>query len=172
MYDIIIKNGTVIDGTAAPRYYADIAIKDGKIAKIAPKIDAEAKREIDASGLIVSPGFIDAHTHSDSALFSPSSTGYNHLEDGATTEICPAPIDERALQKVQKATLEGFAALRLSSYARFDYILDTAGELWCLEANTLPGMTPTSLLPQEAAAVGMDYDTLCDTLARSAINKK
>ncbi len=95
----------------------------------------------------------------------------NKYQAGATTEICPAPIDECALAKVQKATLDGFSALRLSSYARFDYILDAEGELWCLEANTLPGMTPTSLLPQEAAAVGMDYDTLCDTLARSALNK-
>lgn len=96
----------------------------------------------------------------------------NKYQAGATTEICPAPIDADALAKVEKATAEGFAALRLSSYARFDYILDAEGELWCLEANTLPGMTPTSLLPQEAAAVGMDYDTLCDTLARSALNKK
>lgn len=95
----------------------------------------------------------------------------NKYQAGATTEICPAPIDEFALAKVQKATAEGFAALRLSSYARFDYILDAEGEVWCLEANTLPGMTPTSLLPQEAAAIGMDYDTLCDTLARSALKK-
>ena len=95
----------------------------------------------------------------------------NKYQAGATTEICPAPIDESALAKVQKATAKGFAALRLSSYARFDYILDAEGEIFCLEANTLPGMTPTSLLPQEAAAVGMDYDTLCDTLARSALKK-
>ena len=95
----------------------------------------------------------------------------NKYQAGATTEICPAPIDADALAKVQKATADGFAALRLSSYARFDYILDNAGEVWCLEANTLPGMTPTSLLPQEAAAIGMDYDTLCDTLAHSALRK-
>ena len=96
----------------------------------------------------------------------------NKYQAGATTEICPAPLDKEALAKVLAATAKGFSALRLSSYARFDYILDANGEVWCLEANTLPGMTPTSLLPQEAAAVGMDYDTLCDTLARSALNKK
>ncbi len=95
----------------------------------------------------------------------------NKYQAGATTEICPAPISDEALTKVQKATADGFSALHLSSYARFDYILDRDGEVWCLEANTLPGMTPTSLLPQEAAAVGMDYDTLCDTLARSALKK-
>lgn len=96
----------------------------------------------------------------------------NKYQAGATTEICPAPISSEALAKVQKATADAFAALHLSSYARIDYILDEAGEVWCLEANTLPGMTPTSLLPQEAAATGMDYDTLCDTLARSALTKK
>lgn len=95
----------------------------------------------------------------------------NKYQAGATTEICPAPLDEISLAKVQKATADGFAALRLSSYARLDFILDAEGELWCLEANTLPGMTPTSLLPQEAAAIGMDYDTLCDTLAHSALKK-
>ena len=95
----------------------------------------------------------------------------NKYQAGATTEICPAPLTEDELAKVQKATADGFAALHLSSYARIDFILDGEGEVWCLEANTLPGMTPTSLLPQEAAAIGMDYDTLCETLALSALKK-
>ena len=58
------------------------------------------------------------------------------------------------------ATRKGFEALRLRGYARFDFILDGNGTPWCLEANTLPGMTPTSLLPQAAAAVGISYDEL------------
>ncbi len=95
----------------------------------------------------------------------------NKYQAGATTEICPAPLSDEELAKVQKATADGFAALHLSSYARLDFILDGDGELWCLEANTLPGMTPTSLLPQEAAAIGIDYDTLCETLAYSALKK-
>lgn len=95
----------------------------------------------------------------------------NKYQVGATTEICPAPISNEALKKVNDATLRGFNALHLSSYARFDYILDEEGEAWCLEANTLPGMTPTSLLPQEAAAVGMSYDELCETLVNLAFEK-
>ena len=55
--------------------------------------------------------------------------------------------------------------LRLRGYARFDYIMDADGVFWCLEANTLPGMTPTSLLPQMAAAARTDYDTLCEKIA-------
>ena len=59
MYDIVIRGGTVVDGSGAPRYRADVAVKDGKIAKIAPSIQEEAGRVIDAAGKIVSPGFID-----------------------------------------------------------------------------------------------------------------
>ena len=55
-----------------------------------------------------------------------------------------------------------FNALGLKAYSRADFILDEAGELWFLEINTLPGMTPTSLVPQEAAAVGISYGELCE----------
>jgi D-alanine-D-alanine ligase len=96
----------------------------------------------------------------------------NKYQKNATVEICPAPIGDEATQLVYKVTEKGFAALRLGSYARFDYILDSDGLAWCLEANTLPGMTPTSLLPQEAAAVGIEYDDLCEKIALSALNKK
>lgn len=96
----------------------------------------------------------------------------NKYVANAAEEICPAPITPEELRLISDATAVGFSALRLSDYARFDYILDADGVLWCLEANTLPGMTPTSLLPQEAAAVGMDYDSLCDTLVSLALRKK
>ena len=69
-------------------------------------------------------------------------------------------------------TAAAFAALRLRSYARLDFMLDKDGVFWCLEANTLPGMTPTSLLPQEAAAVGIPYDELCERLAMSALSNQ
>ena len=104
----------------------------------------------------------------------PKSGFYDYLnkyQANATEEICPAPIGDKATQEVYETTARGFCALRLGSYARFDYILDRDGRIWCLEANTLPGMTPTSLLPQEAAAVGIDYDELCERIALSAMEK-
>ncbi len=96
----------------------------------------------------------------------------NKYVANATEEICPAPLSDDELSRISEATAKGFAALRLIDYARFDYILDSDGVFWCLEANTLPGMTPTSLLPQEAAAIGIDYDSLCDKLANMALAKK
>ncbi len=94
----------------------------------------------------------------------------NKYQANATEEICPAQIGETATAAVYEATQKGFEALRLRGYARFDYILDTNGDAWCLEANTLPGMTPTSLLPQEAAAAGICYDELCERIALMAAN--
>ena len=86
MFDILIKNATVVDGTGAPRYTADIAVKDGVIADIAPGISAEAGEVIDAKGKVVTPGFIDYHSHSDSA-FIYGTDAYNYLEQGVTTQI-------------------------------------------------------------------------------------
>lgn len=95
----------------------------------------------------------------------------NKYQSGATIEICPAPMSESELADISKATARAFDALRLSGYSRFDFIMDKDGLFWCLEANTLPGMTPTSLFPQEAAAVGIAYDELCERIAMTGFNK-
>ena len=62
-------------------------------------------------------------------------------------------------------------ALKLGSYSRIDFRLDPDGGLWCLEANTLPGMTSTSLMPQSAAAVGIAFPELCERIARTAVRR-
>ena len=68
-YDLVIKNGLIFDGTRAPRYRADVAIRDGAIAEIGHIDAAHASRRIDAQGLHVAPGFVDLHTHYDAQLF-------------------------------------------------------------------------------------------------------
>ena len=64
-YDLFVRNGQVIDGTGAPAVNADIAVADGKIAAMGRALDGTATHEIDAAGMIVTPGFIDVHTHYD-----------------------------------------------------------------------------------------------------------
>ena len=77
------------------------------------------------------------------------------------TEVCPAQIEESVWHEMGEMALKLHRALGLSVYSRTDFLLDADGKPWCLEVNTLPGMTPTSLFPQEAAAVGMSYPDLC-----------
>ncbi|MBV8053996.1 MAG: amidohydrolase family protein, partial [Deltaproteobacteria bacterium] len=67
-YDILIRNGTIVDGSGLPRYRADIAIAGGRIACIGTPRDS-ARELIDAEGHVVAPGFIDAHTHMDAQVF-------------------------------------------------------------------------------------------------------
>ncbi len=95
----------------------------------------------------------------------------NKYQAGQTTEICPADLTEAEVADLESATRRGFEALRLRGYARFDFILDQNGTPWCLEANTLPGMTPTSPLPQAAAAVGISYDDLCERMVMMAAKR-
>ena len=95
----------------------------------------------------------------------------NKYQPGAAKEITPAEIPAETEQRLADAALTVFRALNLSAYSRADFILDDAGELWFLEINTLPGMTPTSLVPQEAAAVGISYSELCEQIIAAALHK-
>ena len=90
---------------------------------------------------------------------------YQNKYQGTTVEECPAKIPATIEARLGELSLCAFAALRLSGYARFDYMMDKNGGLWCLEANSLPGMTPTSLLPQAAWAAGISYGELCEMIA-------
>lgn len=95
----------------------------------------------------------------------------NKYQEGATVEICPAEVDPAIAEKMQETALEVFKALRLEYYSRIDFMVSENGGVYCIEANTLPGMTPTSLFPQEAAASGMSYNELCNKLAEIAVSK-
>ena len=93
----------------------------------------------------------------------------NKYQAGSTVETCPADLPADRTEAMQKAAEQVFAALRLKSYARMDFRMNAAGDIFCLEANTLPGMTPMSLLPQEAAAVGMDFNALCERILQRGL---
>lgn len=96
---------------------------------------------------------------------------YRNKYSGKTVELCPAPISEGAAAAVSDAALKGMKALRLDGYARFDFILDDDGNPYCLEANALPGMTPSSLLPRAAAEAGLSYNALCEKILSLAKGK-
>ncbi len=95
----------------------------------------------------------------------------NKYKPGAVKETCPAPISDELTKRLQNYAVQGYHALGLESYARLDFIVTEDEKIYCLEANTLPGMTPTSLIPQEAAVLGMDYPALCEELIRVSLKK-
>jgi len=88
----------------------------------------------------------------------------NKYQPGAAIEVCPAEISPEIEQKLGETALAVHSMLGLAVYSRTDFILAADGQPYFLEINTLPGMTPTSLLPQEAAVVGVDYATLCERI--------
>lgn len=88
---------------------------------------------------------------------------YQSGDEGAR-ELCPAPITEEEKQRVSEAALCAHRALGLSVYSRSDFIMDQEGLVWYLETNTLPGMTPNSLIPKAAAVEGMSYAQLCEQI--------
>ncbi len=94
----------------------------------------------------------------------------NKYQEGLTEEICPADISEDVRELLQSSAKAVHKALRLGFYSRVDFILDRDNNAFCLEANTLPGMTPTSLLPQEALAAGISYGALCERIINGRQN--
>lgn len=97
---------------------------------------------------------------------------YKNKYSGKTTEFCPAPISPEAAKAAEEAALAGMRALRLSGYARFDFIMDEGGDLYCLEANALPGMTPASLLPLAAREAGIPYRELCEKILLAGMKNR
>jgi N-acyl-D-amino-acid deacylase len=97
-FDLLIEGGTVIDGTRAPRFDADVGVRDGRIAALGDLRGRPSRRRIDASGRIVAPGFIDAHTHDDVALLAQPDMDFK-VSQGVTTVvtgncgISPAPLE-------------------------------------------------------------------------------
>ena len=95
----------------------------------------------------------------------------NKYQAGSTVETCPAEISPELTEKMQHYAEQGAKALFMEAYCRLDFMMKENGDMYCLEANTLPGMTPTSLIPQEAKVLGMDYPTLCEKLIDISLKK-
>ena len=154
MFDLLIKNGTIINGTGSPSFYGDIGIKDGKIARIGKGLEG-AKTVIDATGLTVTPGFIDSHSHSDSSLLEFPQL-LEKIEQGITTSIAgqcgssPAPISRDADPETAK---------QVASFGKTTDVYRTFGTFVDI-AKTVPTGSNTALLVGHSAlrkaAMGMD----------------
>lgn len=92
--------------------------------------------------------------------------------DKGAREICPAPVSEAEKKLLSDYALKIHKALGLSVYSRVDFMLDRQGRAYCLEVNTLPGMTPNSLIPKAAAVEGMSYPDLCEKIIELSLKKQ
>ena len=93
-------------------------------------------------------------------------------QTGGANEICPAPITPEQQETMGALALKLHHTLGLEVYSRTDFLLDEEGNLWCLEVNSLPGMTSASLVPKEAAAAGMTYNELCEEIVQLSYRLK
>jgi len=93
-------------------------------------------------------------------------------QTGGAEEIFPAKLTRDQTARAQDLALRVHRALKLDTYSRVDFRMDAAGELWCLEVNTLPGLTAASLLPRAAAAAGIGFPELCERICRGALARR
>ncbi|WP_194841097.1 N-acyl-D-amino-acid deacylase family protein [Sporosarcina cascadiensis] len=129
MFDLLIKNGRIVDGTGSPWYYADLAVTNGKIEEIGLLNDQKAKRVIDAKNHVVSPGFIDMHTHSDLVILDEPLIEAK-VRQGITTDllgqdgIAAAPLPPEFISTWQKnlAGLNGTPPIEWDWETLGDYI--------------------------------------------------
>ena len=125
MYDIVIKNGTVYDGTGAPGFAADVGVTDGKVAAIGPLCAKDGRRVIDAAGCAVSPGFIDIHSHSD-VVFLVNPRADSKVKQGVTLEVAgncgdsAAPLTKRSLPYAKGADDYGLEPTYMTMGEYFD----------------------------------------------------
>ena len=113
MFDLVIINGKVVNGAGNPWFKADVAVSDGRIAEIGKLGGAEAERTIDADGLVVAPGFVDMHNHSDmSIMVNPRSESF--IRQGATTLVFPnwdpvLRLLTRTLRRISRGIVRSFS---------------------------------------------------------------
>lgn len=147
MYQLLIKNSRIVDGTGEPSYTADLAVQDGKIVKIGPGIDGEAALVIDGTGLVTAPGFIDMHSHSD-VQFLVDDRGQSRIYQGVTSELAgqcgstvyPCPIEhmDRMQQYAAMAGAPGPIALEYTSSSLEEFLRKVEAGKKSMGTNLIP----------------------------------
>jgi D-alanine-D-alanine ligase len=136
----------------------------------AARYDSEVMIEKYAKGRELTVGILGDHALTPVEI-RPKKGIYDYeskYTPGMTEYLCPAPLDEEMTAQLQAYAFRAFKVMKLRGYGRVDFILSRE-RLFCLEANTLPGMTSTSLLPKSAAGSGVEFPELCESIARLAL---
>ena len=140
---------------------------------IALKYEDEVLVEEYIKGREFSAGIVDGEAYPVIEIV-PKTGFYDYktkYQPGMADDICLAHISDDIRNKMQEYAKKVYHVLKLETYARIDFLLDEKANLFCLEANTLPGMTPLSLLPQEAKAAGINYGQLCEKIVSVSMDK-
>jgi D-alanine-D-alanine ligase len=138
----------------------------------AGQYDKEVMIEQFVAGREITVGVLDDRALSVGEIVIAPETVFDYAskyQPGAVSEVFPADLSEAVAERAKALALAAHRTLKLDGYSRTDFRLDADGALWCLEVNTLPGMTATSLLPQSAQAVGIGFTDLCERICRLAI---
>ena len=162
------RQGSTI-GLTVIRETADLA---GAI-ELAARYDDEVMIERFIPGRELTVGILDGKALPPGEIIPKLSDIFDYeskYQSGGAEEVFPANLSPVETAHVQDLALRAHRALKLGAYSRIDFRLDPAGVFWCLEANTLPGMTATSLLPQAARAAGISFESLCETIIRLAVD--
>ena len=139
----------------------------------AGRFDQEVMLETYVAGREFTVGILDGRPLTVGEIVAPSEVfDYeSKYQQGGAREIFPADISPTKIQEIQGLGVRVHEALKLGGYSRVDFRMDEAGNIWCLEANSVPGLTPTSLLPQSAQASGISFARLCERVCRLAIKR-
>ncbi len=168
-----VVNGGSSLGVALPdtREELETALRD--LTRFHSRVIVEEK----IRGREITQPILDGRYMNAIEIVPPEGTYFDYVakyQSGAegAQEICPARITEAEREAVGEAALKVHEALGLSVYSRVDFILDREGRPWCLEVNTLPGMTPNSLIPRAAAAEGMSFAQLCEKIVLLSLEER
>ena len=163
------KQGSTVGLTVAKRA-ADV----GAAVETAFLHDNEAMAERFVPGRELTVGILDDRALAVGEIVPKCSSIFDYeskYQIGGAEETFPADLGEEQTKEVRTLALRAHRALKLKGYSRIDFRLDDEGKLWCLEANTLPGMTATSLLPQSAAAEGLPFPDLCERICELGVRR-
>ena len=140
--------------------------------ELAGRFDSQVMLERFIDGRELTGGILDGEPLAVGEIIPSTGPIFDYAakyQPGGAEEIFPAELTPEQTQKIQNLAVRVHRALKLDVYSRVDFRMDSDGRFWCLEVNTLPGLTEASLLPRAAAAVGISFPELCERICRGAL---